>query len=34
MKSTEEPPAPAEPPPKVTGQTIEGEVRQERSTKV
>jgi sec-independent protein translocase protein TatA len=33
MKSAEEP-APAEPPQQVTGRTIEGEVRQERSSKV
>ena len=35
MKSADEaPPAASEPPPQVTGQTIEGEVRQERSSKV
>jgi sec-independent protein translocase protein TatA len=35
MRSAEEPPPPpAEPPQQVTGRTIEGEVRQERSTKV
>ena len=34
MKSAEEPAAPAEPPPQVSGRTIEGEVRQERPTKV
>ena len=35
MKSADgEPAAPAEPPSQVTGRTIEGEVRQESSTKV
>jgi sec-independent protein translocase protein TatA len=35
MKSAEEPaPAAGEPPQQVTGRTIEGEVRQERSSKV
>jgi len=34
MKSSEEPAAAAEPPPQVSGRTIEGEVREERSTKV
>jgi sec-independent protein translocase protein TatA len=36
MKSSDEEPGPppAEPPSQVTGRTIEGEVRQERSTKV
>jgi sec-independent protein translocase protein TatA len=34
MKSAEEPPAPDEPPQQVTGRTIEGEVHQERSSKV
>ena len=34
MKSSEDPAAPAEPPPQVSGRTIEGEVREERSTKV
>ena len=34
MKSAEEPTAPEEPPAQVTGRTIEGEVRQERPTKV
>ncbi|HLX27256.1 MAG TPA: Sec-independent protein translocase subunit TatA [Casimicrobiaceae bacterium] len=35
MKSAEEPhPPAAEPPPQVSGRTIEGEVREERSTKV
>jgi sec-independent protein translocase protein TatA len=34
MKSAEEPAAAGEPPQQVTGRTIEGEVRQERSSKV
>ena len=35
MKSAEDAPAaPAEPPPQVSGRTIEGEVREERSSKV
>ena len=34
MKSAEEPAAEPEAPAQVTGRTIEGEVRQERSTKV
>jgi len=35
MKSSEDPAAAAaEPPPQVSGRTIEGEVREERSTKV
>jgi sec-independent protein translocase protein TatA len=34
MKSAEEPAPASEPPQQVTGHTIEGEVRQEHSTKV
>jgi sec-independent protein translocase protein TatA len=34
MKTAEEPQAPEEPAAQMTGRTIEGEVRQERSTKV
>jgi sec-independent protein translocase protein TatA len=34
MKSAEEPAPAGEPPQQVTGHTIEGEVRQERSSKV